>query len=143
QCEEAVHILSALADDTSAITALRDVTWRDYLRLAGYVPQPARQRMRHVLTENQRTLDATLALQRDDAVAFGQLVLASHASLRDDYAVSCDELDAIVEIATSVPETLGARMVGAGFGGSVLILVRTAGVEAVQAALMQQYPARA
>ena len=142
QCEDSANIMSTLVGSTRAISSLRDVTWQDYLRLAGHVPQPTRQRMRHVLTENQRTLDAAEALRRDDAVAFGHLVLESHASLRDDFAVSCNELDAIVEIATDVPATLGARMVGAGFGGSVLLLAHTSGVEALQAALLQHYPDR-
>ncbi len=142
QCEKSARIMATSHDGTGTITSLRDVTWVDYLRLAGRVPQPARRRMRHVITENQRTLDAQEALQRDDAVAFGRLLLESHASLRDDFAVSCDELDAIVDIAMSVPETLGARMIGGGFGGSVLILVRSSGVEAMQSALLQRYPER-
>ncbi len=145
ECEEAVAAFThAVRDegDTRDIAALRDVSEQDYLRLAGHIPEPARRRARHVIAENARTLRAVEVLKAGDAAAFGQLVLESHASLRDDYAVSCPELDAVVEIATSIPGTLGARLVGAGFGGSALIVARSEAVEVVAAALRERYPAR-
>jgi galactokinase len=70
------------------------------------------------------------------------LVLESHASLRDDYAVSCPELDAVVEIATSIPGVLGARLVGAGFGGSALIVARAEALDTITTALQEGYPQR-
>jgi galactokinase len=145
ECEVGLQALaSALrrAGATRPIAALRDVAWDEYLRLGGEVPQPARQRVRHVLTENQRTLDAVETLRQNNAEGFGRLVLESHASLRDDFAVSSAELDAIVEIAMGVPGALGARLIGAGFGGSVLIVARTEAVEGIKAALRREYPAR-
>ncbi len=145
ECESGLQVLaSALrrAGATRSIAALRDVTWDEYLRLGGEVPQPARARVRHVLTENLRTLDAVETLRQNNAEGFGRLVLESHASLRDDFAVSSAELDAIVEIAMGVPGALGARMTGAGFGGGVLIVARTETVEGIRAALRREYPAR-
>ncbi|HEX8996098.1 MAG TPA: galactokinase [Ktedonobacterales bacterium] len=145
QCEEAVQALAAAMQsegDTRPIRALRDVTWHDFLRLAGHIPEPARRRARHVVRENQRTLDAVETLRAGDAHAFGDLVLQSHASLRDDYAVSCPELDAVVEIATAIPGALGARMVGAGFGGGALIVAQADAVPAIQDALHAHYPIR-
>jgi galactokinase len=145
ECEDGVRALAVAlgrSGETRPVTALRDITREDYLRLGGEVPEPARHRVRHVLSENWRTLQAAETLQRHDAEAFGRLVLESHASLRDDYAVSCAELDAIVAIAMGVPGTLGARLVGAGFGGGVLIVARTRAVDVVQAALEHEYPDR-
>ncbi len=124
------------------VRSLRDIDWHTYLRLAGAVPAPARQRARHVISENARTLAAVAALEGGDAAAFGGYILESHASLRDDYAVSCPELDAVVAIATSVPGVLGARLVGAGFGGGALIVARNAALEPLMEHLRIEYPHR-
>jgi galactokinase len=145
ECEQSVAAFASVVHDEGdgrEITALRDVSEVDYLRLAGHVPEPARRRARHVISENGRTLSAVEALKAEDAAAFGRLVLESHASLRDDYAVSCPELDAVVEIATTIPGTLGARLVGAGFGGSALVVARDDELDAVIAALQERYPLR-
>jgi len=88
------------------------------------------RRCRHVVTEIGRTLDAVEALRAGDLPAFGRLMDASHLSLRDDYEVSCRELDAMVEAAREAPGCLGARLTGAGFGGCAVALVRPADVEA-------------
>ena len=85
-------------------------------------------RAHHVITENQRTLQAAAAAEKADWLSFGNLMYASHASLRDDYEVSSPELDAVVQIATGLGTdngVLGCRMTGAGFGGSAVALVRT------------------
>jgi galactokinase len=103
-------------------TALRDISRHDLQRLAGHIPLPARLRAWHVVTENLRTLAAVEALQSQDARRLGELILASHASLRDQYAVSSNELDTLVQISTQPPGAYGARLVGAGFGGGVLIV---------------------
>jgi galactokinase len=87
-------------------------------------------------------LTAVAALRASDADALGALLYASHASLRDDYAVSCRELDAVVEIAREVPGVVGARMMGAGFGGNVLALVRRPALSDLQARLAAEYPRR-
>lgn len=145
ECEAAVAaVRAALAaeGDSRRITALRDVTEHDLLRLGGTIPLPARQRAWHVVMENRRALAAAQALRECDAARFGDLVLASHASLRDNYAVSISELDTVVEIATRDPGALGSRMVGAGFGGAVLIVAQEDLLAELTARLMAEYPAR-
>jgi galactokinase len=126
QCEEAVRILRA--HDTS-IRALRDVT-PDFLeKHADELPEVVRRRARHVVGENARTLESVNALKRGDLLAFGQAMIASQASLRDDYEVSCHELDEMVEAALRVEGVIGARMTGGGFGGCTVSLVRNDAVE--------------
>ena len=83
-----------------------------------------------MIGENQRVLDAIEALARGDAVAFGGLMDASHVSLRDDYEVSCAELDAMVEAAWNAPGVIGARMTGGGFGGCAVALVEAGHAQA-------------
>jgi len=78
----------------------------------------------HVVTENARVSAAVAALRRDDLAALGALFLASHASMRDDFAVSLPELDALVEIAAADPAVYGARLTGGGFGGAIVIAAR-------------------
>ncbi|MBN2408609.1 MAG: galactokinase, partial [Candidatus Aminicenantes bacterium] len=81
------------------------------------------KRARHVITENARVLKAVDALQNDDFSALGELLFRSHESLRDDYEVSCPELDLLHDIGRGFPGCLGARLVGAGFGGSGIALL--------------------
>ena len=82
-----------------------------------------RKRARHVITENARVKDAVIALQTKDLVVLGKLMYASHHSLKEDYEVSCRELDTIIEFSALHPSCLGARMTGAGFGGCAIALV--------------------
>ncbi len=138
ECHEATLRFAELLPER-AIRSLRDVTERDVARLAHHLPDPLRQRARHVVTENARVLASVAALEAGDMSRLGALVLASHASLRDDYAVSVPELDRVVEIATRRPEIPGARMIGAGFGGSVLIVLSQHDVANVQADLREMY----
>lgn len=91
-------------------------------------------RVRHVVTENERVLQLVSALGRRDAERVGALMTASHASLRDDYEVSCLELDVAVDAALEAG-AVGARMTGGGFGGSAVALVRREEVPAVAAAV--------
>jgi galactokinase len=107
------------------IAALRDATPTDIERLAD---DTLRRRARHVISENQRVLHAVAALRRDDFEALGDLLIASHASLRDDFEVSTPELDATVEAARRAG-ALGARLTGAGFGGCVIALLPSDAVE--------------
>src|SRR5579883_1452018 len=145
ECEEAAAWLArelAAEGNTQPITALRDVSPEAFARHEGKLPEPLRRRARHVISENARVLRAADALRAGDAAAFGHLLYESHASLRDDYEVSCAELDAIVEIARQTPGVFGARLTGAGFGGCALALVRDDAVEAFSAALARDYTAR-
>lgn len=127
ECEEAVRLLQTALP---AIASLRDVTPDDLARHAALLPPVILRRARHVVTENARVLESVAALRAGDMARFGTLMSASHASLRDDYEVSCAELDAMVDAAHAVRGTLGARMTGAGFGGCTVSLVRTDRVEA-------------
>ncbi|MCT0955214.1 galactokinase [Weissella cibaria] len=99
------------------------------------------KRARHAVSENQRTIAAKAALQAHDLVQFGELLTASHASLRDDFKVSGIELDTLVETALRQPGVLGARMTGAGFGGSAIALVEKDQVPAVTTAVGDVYTA--
>lgn len=99
------------------------------------------KRARHAVSENQRTIAAKAALQARDLVQFGELLTASHASLRDDFEVSGIELDTLVETALRQPGVLGARMTGAGFGGSAIALVEKDQVPAVTTAVGDVYTA--
>lgn len=101
----------------------------------------ARKRARHVVTENQRVQDFALALEDSDLDRLGQLMAQSHASLRDDYEVSCEELDVMVECAESAG-AIGARLTGAGFGGSVVALVRRSDSNEFLAEVEQCYKLR-
>ena len=120
ECEEGARLLRAHLPE---IGALRDVSWDDFERHAGDLPDNVRKRCRHVIAENQRVAQSVDALAKGDAAAFGRLMDASHRSLRDDYEVSCAELDAMVEAAWRAPGMIGARMTGGGFGGCAVALV--------------------
>ncbi len=139
ECEEGVR---RLAERLPGIRALRDVSVAAFEAHKDVLPEPVRRRVQHVVYENQRVLDAVAALERGDLAAMGRLMDASHTSLRDLYEVSGPELDALVEIARSVPGCLGARLTGAGFGGCTVNLVEQRAVPAVVAAIERDYPAR-
>ena len=93
-----------------------------------------------MIHENQRTLDATVAMRAGDLAGLGALMNASHDSLRDLYAVSSHELDSVVNIAREIDGVYGARMTGAGFGGCAIALVRPSAVERLRAAVAADYP---
>jgi galactokinase len=95
-----------------------------------------------VIAENQRVLDAVACLERHDLEGVGELLWQTHAGLRDDYEVSCQELDILVELAASVPGVLGARMMGGGFGGCTINLVRDEAVPQLTRLVEEQYPLR-
>jgi galactokinase len=127
-CEQAEGILG--------VADLRDVTLADLDRL----PDPRlRRRVRHIVSENARVVQAVDALRRRDAPALGSLLAASHASLRDDFEVSCGELDCLVTLAGEVSSVIGARMMGGGFGGCVLLLVQQAGLDQAEDHLRDGY----
>ncbi|MEE4384110.1 MAG: galactokinase family protein [Pseudomonadales bacterium] len=105
------------------------------LERLGPAADPGRRRVRHVITEQRRVLDALDAVSAGDPARFGALLDASHGSLRDDFEVSVPALDALVAAARTVPGCLGARLTGAGFGGWALALVREAAVPAVLSAV--------
>lgn len=119
ECEQAAALF---ARRLPGVVALRDVTPEDFERFASDLADPLLRRARHVVTENARTLAAAELLEHGELDRLGSLMVASHASLRDDYEVSSPELDLAVEVALSVPGVYGARMTGGGFGGCAIAL---------------------
>jgi galactokinase len=119
ECEAGVRAIRARSP---GVVSLRDATVQDLAALDG-VPLLQR-RCRHVISENARVLETAAALTRGDFRRVGGLMNESHRSLRDDYEVSCDELNLAVELASSIDGVYGARMTGGGFGGCTLSLVR-------------------
>lgn len=120
------------------LTSLRDAQLADLDRLPSSL-RTEHRRARHVITENQRTLDAAQAMADGDAEALGALMDASHASLRDDYEVSGPALDQITEIARTSPGCLGARMTGGGFAGCAVALVRADQARNFQSCVEERY----
>ncbi len=120
ECEEAVRVLSEVLP---GIRALRDVSAAQLEQHRKQLSETIYKRVRHVVTEIERTRKAATALQKGEIGKLGQLMADSHRSLRDDFEVSCRELDVMVEIASKQPGILGARMTGGGFGGCTINLV--------------------
>ncbi|MRG96339.1 galactokinase [Polyangium spumosum] len=139
ECERGVELLRAALPE---VRALRDVTLEAFERHVSLLPEPILRRVRHVVTENARTLTAVDALRRGDVAAVGVLFVASHRSLQHDYEVSCPELDALVDLAIAQPGVHGARMTGGGFGGSTVSLVDESAQGAVMAAVREGYRRR-
>ena len=139
QCEAAVALL---AKDDPSIKALRDVDMPMLERVRDVLDEESFRRCEHVVRENERVLAAEEALARGDLDAVGRLFAESHASLRDLYEVTSDELDAMVEIAVAVPGVRGSRMTGAGFGGCTVNLVEASAVDRLREVVMREYPAR-
>ena len=121
------------------ISALRDVTINDLDRFGSKLPDPLFRRARHIITENNRVLTSMGALKNNDFTTFGQLMIESHQSLRDDYEVSCPELDLLVDLALNEEGVLGVRMTGAGFGGCTINLAEKAYVEHFIEVISEEY----
>jgi galactokinase len=111
------------------VKVLRDVTLARFNDCAMQLDETTLRRARHVISENERTLEAADVMTHGDAKGLGHLINASHDSLRDDFEVSNAQLDAMVEIARGVEGCLGARMTGAGFGGCAIALIWKAAAE--------------
>ncbi len=139
QCEEGVAVLQRARP---AIRALRDADLAILDEHRAELDPVVYRRCRHVLEENERLLVGCEELRRGDLAAFGRLMAASHRSLRDDYSVSCPELDALVEIATGVDGVWGARMMGGGFGGCTVNLVQAEAVDEFSAVVAARYRER-
>jgi galactokinase len=134
QCEAAAKILG--------LSSLRDATSAALLKAKDQMEDVVFRRARHVIGEIERTPKAAGLLGASDWSAAGQLMYASHASLRDDYEVSCAELDAVVEIAQAIGEkggVYGCRMTGGGFGGCAVALVKTDAVDAISKRIGADY----
>ncbi len=136
ECEAGVrHFAQSLPN----VRALRDVTEADLKRYGNDLSEVIYRRCRHVITENARVPAAAKALEQGNLEAFGRLMNESHRSLRDDYEVSCKELDAMVELAQKAPGVYGARMTGGGFGGCTVNLVNEENLEEFKRTVAQGY----
>lgn len=121
ECEKAVEILQNFLPE---IKQLRDISFDDFETYKNELPEKIMRRARHIITENERTLSAGKLLKENDFNEFGKLMFASHESMKNDFEISCRELDLMVEIAADCSGVLGARMTGGGFGGSTVNLVK-------------------
>ena len=122
------------------VPALRDVSVDDLPRAAELMDEVTFRRVRHVVTENQRVLDTVRTLAESGPTAIGDLLVASHASMRDDFEISVPELDTAVDAALAAG-AVGARMTGGGFGGAAIALVAHADVEPVKDAVTAAFAA--
>ena len=136
ECEAGVR---HLARSLPHVRALRDVTMNELERFGRDLPEEIYRRCRHVIGEDARVTDAAAALERNNLAAFGQLMAASHKSLRDDYEVSCRELDLMVGLAAEAPGVYGARMTGGGFGGCTINLVSADCIAQFKSAVSRGY----
>ncbi len=131
QCETAAKFFN--------VPALRDVTPAQLEVVKDLLDDVVYRRAKHVVTENVRTLEAAAAMREGDAVTLGQLMNASHTSLRDDFEVSAESLNTIVEIAQGQDSCYGARMTGGGFGGCAVALVKLGDAERFAHAVAAAY----
>ena len=136
ECERGVEILKTVLPD---ILALRDVDSNQFKQFKNLLPETIMRRCRHIISENERTLAAAKNLQHGELAEMGRLMYQSHESMRDDYEISCRELDILVEIAANCEGVLGARMTGGGFGGCTVNLVKRAALDEFCAAITEKY----
>jgi galactokinase len=133
ECERACTLLG--------VKLLRELNVTDLARVEA-LPEPLRRRARHVVTENERVLQAVAAMRGDNLGRLGELFYQSHGSMRDDYEVSVGEIDLIVELARATGDVYGARLTGGGFGGSVVMLAHADRGRAVAERVAREYAAR-
>jgi galactokinase len=136
ECDKAVLQLKGCLKH---ITSLRDVTMQDLEKYSSKLDSLLLKRSKHVISENYRVTEAVRCLNNNDLNKLGQLMYASHKSLKDDYQVSCPELDTMVEIAQDCPYVYGARMMGAGFGGCTISLVKEKGSDIFKEEIVKNY----
>ncbi|MGB9596152.1 MAG: galactokinase [Candidatus Poribacteria bacterium] len=139
ECERGVKILEKFLP---GITALRDIEIEDLKKYSSHIPEITEKRCLYVVKENIRVLESASAIKEDDLLKFGELMNESHIGLRDEYEVSCPELDAMVEIAWSIDGVIGSRMTGAGFGGCTVSIVIEDCVQELINKVHKEYPKR-
>jgi galactokinase len=139
ECEQAVHLLQQAGMN---IDSLSDLGVAQLAAVERHLTPLLLRRVRHVVSENARTRGSVDALRRGHLPGLGRMMTGSHLSLRDDYEVSCPELDFVVEVGLSEASVLGARMTGGGFGGAAILLVKSAGVAALTSTLRKRFSDR-
>ncbi len=130
---------AVLQKERKGIELLRDATLEDLEACRDKMPAVSFARCRHIITENARVLKAREALLQGDMEQFGRLMVEAHASMRDDFAASCEEVDALVEIAMRQAGCFGARITGGGFGGCTVNVVSVEMAEPFVAAVRDEY----
>lgn len=140
QCSEGAQQLSLVIPN---VKTLRDVSVKQFEEHKDRLGTLVKKRCKHVVHENERVLQSVTALRRNDLSEFGKLMYQSHLSLKNDYEVSCTELDSVVDICAEADGVYGARMTGAGFGGAAICLVQSECADAVVERLRIEYPQRA
>ena len=135
-CEEGVRLLSR---HLGPIKALRDVTPDQLSHERRKLPDLIYRRCRHIVTENARVLEAERALETGDFLACGRAMNASHVSMRDDFEITCPEIDALVGLAQAVDGVYGSRMTGGGFGGCTVSLVEADAVDRASQIMIDGY----
>ena len=127
--QECADALAALQTVVS-IDSLGDLDMETFEKYKSVIGDPVKeQRAKHAVAENQRTIDAVSALKADNIELFGQLMNQSHISLRDDYEVSCEEIDILVDLAWNTPGVIGSRITGGGFGGCTVSIVKNDAID--------------
>jgi galactokinase len=132
---------AVLRRELPGIELLRDAMVEDLEACAGKMSVASFKRCRHIVTENARVMESKAALLRGDVIRFGEILKAAHASMRDDFEASCEEVDALVEIASAEAGCYGARITGGGFGGCTVNLVQADATEGFVAAVVAGYKA--
>ena len=136
ECEQALQNLKKVVD----IKTLGDLTEEEFEAHKDAITSDiCRKRAKHAVYENQRTIKAVAALKADNVEEFGRLMNASHVSLRDDYEVSCEEIDILVDLAWEIPGVIGSRITGGGFGGCTVSIVKNDAVDTFIETLGKQY----
>ena len=136
ECEQALQDLKKVVD----IKTLGDLTEEEFeAHKEAITSDICRKRAKHAVYENQRTIKAVAALKADNVEEFGRLMNASHVSLRDDYEVSCEEIDILVDLAWEIPGVIGSRITGGGFGGCTVSIVKNDAVDTFIETLGKQY----
>jgi len=138
ECEEGTNCARKAFPDRD-IRGLRDITTDDLRVLKTSCDRTVYHRIQHIVTENARVLKTVRALETDDTDTVGGNLYSSHRSLRDDFEVSCEELDLLVDILSGIDGVSGARLTGGGFGGCVIAFLRDSSIHAVERAIAEQY----
>jgi galactokinase len=139
ECREAVEIVQRTHPE---VQSLRDVTPEMFEEVKDAMPEIPRRRARHVISDSERVLQLGDAARAHDLIAMGKLFLASHRSMKEDYEITCPEIDFLVEKAIELPGVYGARMTGGGFGGCTVNLVAPDSLEQFQSELGMAYQER-
>jgi galactokinase len=134
---------AVLQRERPGVKLLRDATLEDLEACRDLMSAASFKRCRHIITENVRVLKARETLLASDMVRFGALMVEAHASFRDDFAASCEEVDVLVAIAMQQKECFGARITGGGFGGCTVNVVRADAAERFVTRLRREYAAKA